>query len=104
MTPERYERYLDLLTSLRMHNPSQGLRIQEIYLLLDPRDRADGPRQAMINRLKRDGILWRQTGLPIRYIIRKERIEEVQRELKITLIWHQEQEVVRQLNLATSPS
>jgi hypothetical protein len=91
MTHERYQRYLDLLDRLQYLEEDHLLPIRRIYLLLDERDREPGPRQALIGRLKRDGILRRDSALPVRYKLRKNAIPEAIATIRDTLNWHSAQ-------------
>lgn len=93
MTVERYLRYLTLLETLRTLDDSREYFIREIYLLLDPQDQVEGPRQALISRLKRDRVLCRNyRALPVRYALHKDRIDAAKAHVETALKWSETQQ------------
>ncbi len=85
MNPERYERLLGVLLALRSIRPGQMFFIEELHLLLDESDRDPPVRHAMIGCLRRYGVIERQQALPVRYRVRTDRIDDVDRRLRAVL-------------------
>lgn len=89
MTPERYQRYLNLLDRLKSVDETRLLPVQRIYLLLDEEDREPQVRHAMVSCLRRDRILLRQSSLPVRYQLRKAALSEAAERIRNALEWHE---------------
>lgn len=88
MTPDRYDRFLGLLETIRALADGQTFYVRELYRLLDASDREPLARQAMIGCLRRYRVIVRQSGLPVRYRVERARIEDAERRITAALDQH----------------
>ena len=85
LTPDRYRQLLKLIERLRSWDKKDRFFVRELHALFEMRDSGEKTRHAMMNCLRKCGVISLRPGKPLNYCVRLDRIDDVMRHIQATL-------------------